>query len=87
MVNIPIDRDISDKVTYWRSDKFQFSVEYKGLVTEINRGDIGYGDMDRMDGIIHAAIGCKRDEEEACKEYRSGIKSGFKKYKKRVEGE
>ena len=60
------DKVTKDKVTYWRSAKYQFSILYKGIVTEINRLDIGYGDLDRLDGIIHAAIGCKQKQE--CKE-------------------
>lgn len=56
-----------DKLTYWRSSHNCFSIDYKGIITEICQGDLGYGDMDRMDGAIHAAIGCKQQEREKCK--------------------
>jgi hypothetical protein len=59
-----IDRE---KLTYWRSSPRCFSILYKGVITEICAGDIGYGDMDRMDGAIHAAIGCKQKKSQNCK--------------------
>jgi len=59
-----IDRE---KLTYWRSSPRCFSVLYKGIITEICEGDIGYGDMDRMDGAIHAAIGCKQKQTHDCR--------------------
>ena len=55
-----------EKLTYWRSSPRCFSVLYKGIITEICEGDIGYGDMDRMDGAIHAAIGCKQNKRRDC---------------------
>jgi hypothetical protein len=57
------------RLTYWRSSRTCFSIDYKGIITEICEGDLGYGDMNRMDGAIHAAIGCKRkaDPDPKCK--------------------
>lgn len=69
-----LEKDVGDnmhnenQVTYWRSDKYQFSVLYKGVVTEIKRHDIGYGDLDRLDGTIHAAIGCKQKNKTCLSE-------------------
>ena len=57
----------NEKLTYWRSSPRCFSIHYKGMVTEICEGDLGYGDMDRMDGAIHAAIGCKRNKSKNCR--------------------
>jgi hypothetical protein len=59
--------DAPDKLTYWRSTHDCFSIDYKGIITEICKGDLGYGDMDRLDGAIHAAIGCKQKESKDCK--------------------
>ena len=56
----------SHKLTYWRSAHNCFSIDYKGIITEICRGDLGYGDMDRLDGAIHAAIGCKQKDRKKC---------------------
>lgn len=56
----------SNKLTYWRSSHDCFSIDYKGIITEICKGDLGYGDMDRMDGTIHAAIGCKQKDSKKC---------------------
>ncbi len=56
----------STKLTYWRSAHNCFSIDYKGIITEICKGDLGYGDMDRMDGAIHAAIGCKQKDRKKC---------------------
>lgn len=58
-----------NKLTYWRSSHNCFSIDYKGIITEICKGDLGYGDMDRLDGAIHAAIGCKhnKNNKEECK--------------------
>lgn len=53
-------RKMPERLTYWRSGPTCFSIDYKGIITEICEGDLGYGDMNRMDGAIHAAIGCKR---------------------------
>lgn len=55
-----------EKLTYWRSSHRCFSILYKGIITEICEGDIGYRDMDRMDGAIHAAIGCKQGKDRDC---------------------
>ncbi len=55
-----------DKLTYWRSAHNCFSIDYKGIITEICRGDLGYSDMDRLDGAIHAAIGCKQKDRKKC---------------------
>jgi hypothetical protein len=55
-----------EKLTYWRSSPRCFSILYKGIITDICEGDIGYGDMDRMDGAIHAAIGCKQQKNKDC---------------------
>ena len=52
-----------EKLTYWRSTHKCFSIDYKGIITEICEGDLGYGDLDRMDGAIHAAIGCKQNRK------------------------
>jgi hypothetical protein len=60
-------KEISNKLTYWRSSHHCFSIDYKGIITEICKGELGYGDMDRMDGAIHAAIGCKRKGGKDCK--------------------
>jgi len=65
-------KEESTKVTYWRSGAYQFSILYKGIVTEINRDDIGYHEMDKLDGAIHAAIGCKQNPNRECKEKRKG---------------
>ena len=54
------------RLTYWRSSSRCFSIDYKGIITEICVGDPGYSDMDRMDGAIHAAIGCKQNGGDAC---------------------
>jgi hypothetical protein len=56
----PPETEKSKKLTYWRSAHDCFSIDYKGFITEFCRGDLRYRDMDRMDGIIHAAIGCKK---------------------------
>lgn len=56
-----------EKLTYWRSSPRCFSIRYQGIVTDICEGDLGYGDMDRMDGAIHAAIGCKRKKRKKCR--------------------
>lgn len=61
------DRINGEKLTYWRSSPRCFSILYKGITTDICEGDIGYGDMDRMDGAIHAAIGCKQKLDQDCK--------------------
>jgi hypothetical protein len=53
-----------ERLTYWRSGPTCFSIDYKGIITEICEGDLGYGDMNRLDGAIHAAIGCKRKTEK-----------------------
>ncbi len=63
----PPDDGKPKKLTYWRSAHDCFSIDYKGIITEICRGDLGYGDMDRMDGVIHAAIGCKQKNTRECK--------------------
>jgi hypothetical protein len=55
-----------ERLTYWRSSPRCFSIIYKGTITEICVGDIGYGEMDRLDGAIHAAIGCKREKNQDC---------------------
>jgi hypothetical protein len=47
-------------MTYWRSSQDCFSIDFKGIITEICESDLGYGDMDRMDGVFHAANGCKK---------------------------
>ena len=60
------DNEKPNKLTYWRSSPLCFSIDYKGIITEICKGDLGYGDMDRMDGVIHAAIGCKRKNMREC---------------------
>jgi hypothetical protein len=36
------------------------------LFGKICNGDLGYGDMDRLDGVSHAAIGCKQKERQTC---------------------
>jgi hypothetical protein len=59
-------KENSKKLTYWRSAHHCFSIDYKGIITEICKGDLGYGDMDRMDGVIHAAIGCKQKNTREC---------------------
>jgi len=56
-------RKMPDRLTYWRSGPTCFSIDYKGIITEICEGDLGFSDMNRMDGAIHAAIGCKRKAE------------------------
>ncbi len=56
----------STKLTYWRSAHSCFSIDYKGIITEICQGDLGYADMDRLDGAIHAAIGCKQKDKKKC---------------------
>lgn len=56
-----------DKLSYWRSAYNCFSIDYKGSTTDICKDDLGYGDMDRLDGVIHAAIECKRKDIEKCK--------------------
>jgi hypothetical protein len=61
------NRTDREKLTYWRSAPRCFSILYKGIITEICEGDIGYGDMDRMDGAIHAAIGCKQKKSQDCR--------------------
>jgi hypothetical protein len=35
-------------------------------MTEICQGDHGYGDMDRLEGAIHTAIGCKQKDTKKC---------------------
>lgn len=55
-----------DRLSYWRSAHNCFSVDYKGIITEICEGDLGYGEMNRLDGAIHAAIGCKREADRPC---------------------
>lgn len=62
----PPKKKNSNKLTYWRSAHNCFSIDYKGIITEICKGDLGYGDMDRMDGAIHAAIGCKQKDKIKC---------------------
>jgi len=62
----PPGKKNSNKLTYWRSTQNCFSIDYKGIITEICKGDLGYGDMDRLDGAIHAAIGCKQKNSRAC---------------------
>jgi hypothetical protein len=62
----PPKKKNSNKLTYWRSTHNCFSIDYKGIITEICKGDLGYGDMDRLDGAIHAAIGCKQKNSRAC---------------------
>ena len=57
---------VTDRLTYWRSTSSCFSIDYKGIITEICEGDLGYGDMNRMDGAIHAAIGCKQNTRQKC---------------------
>lgn len=59
-------KDETTKLTYWRSAHNCFSIDYKGIITEICKGDLGYGEMDRMDGAIHAAIGCKQKSGKDC---------------------
>ena len=54
------------RLTYWRSSRNCFSIDYKGIISEICEGDLGYGDMNRMDGAIHAAIGCKQKKDPKC---------------------
>lgn len=61
------DKNASDRLSYWRSAHDCFSIHYKGIITEICKGDLGYGDMDRLDGAIHAAIGCKQKKGQNCK--------------------
>ncbi len=63
----PPKKKKSNKLTYWRSANHRFSIDYKGIITEICPGDLGYGDMDRLDGAIHAAIGCKQKDREKCR--------------------
>ncbi|WP_372678649.1 hypothetical protein [Desulfosarcina sp.] len=63
----PPKKKNSNKLTYWRSAHNCFSIDYKGIITEICRGDLGYGDMDRLDGAIHAAIGCKQKDKKKCR--------------------
>jgi hypothetical protein len=58
--------DTPNRLTYWRSAPNCFSIDYKGIITEICEGDLGYGDMNRMDGAIHAAIGCKQRSNQQC---------------------
>ena len=58
--------DRPNRLTYWRSSRTCFSIDYKGIITEICEGDLGYGDMNRMDGAIHAAIGCKQKKTRRC---------------------
>ena len=41
--------DTPVRLTYWRSSRTCFSIDYKGIITEICEGDLGYGDMNRMD--------------------------------------
>lgn len=60
-------KDAPAKLTFWRSSHQCFSIDYKGIITEICEGDLGYGDMDRMDGVFHAAIGCKQKDRTACR--------------------
>jgi hypothetical protein len=55
-----------EKLSYWRSSHQCFSIDYKGIITEICKGDLGYGEMDRLDGVFHAAIGCKQKGRNAC---------------------
>ena len=55
-----------ERLSYWRSRHNCFSIDYKGIITEICEGDLGYGEMNRLDGAIHAAIGCKRNSDEPC---------------------
>ena len=64
--SLPLEKKKPDKLTYWRSSPNCFSIDYKGIITEICKGDLGYGDMDRLDGAIHAAIGCKQKNSRAC---------------------
>lgn len=67
MPDLPNDNtDVSHRLTYWRSSSNCFSIDYKGIITEICEGDLGYGDMNRMDGAIHAAIGCKQSNNQKC---------------------
>lgn len=54
------------RLTYWRSARNCFSIDYKGIITEICEGDLGYSEMNRLDGAIHAAIGCKRNKNRKC---------------------
>ena len=54
------------RLTYWRSAPNCFSIDYKGIITEICEGDLGYGDLNRLDGAIHAAIGCKQNKNRKC---------------------
>ena len=61
------NEDKPDKLSYWRSSYKCFSIDYKGSTTEICKDDLGYGDMDRLDGVIHAAIECKRNNIKKCK--------------------
>lgn len=60
------DRGPGDRLAYWRSAHNCFSVDYKGIITEICEGDLGYAEMNRLDGAIHAAIGCKRETQRPC---------------------
>jgi hypothetical protein len=39
-------REAPKKLAYWRSSSQCFSIDYKGIITEICKGDLGYGDMD-----------------------------------------
>ena len=55
------------RLTYWRSAHNCFSIDYKGIITEICEGDLGYGEMNRLDGAIHAAIGCKQNKDGKCR--------------------
>ena len=57
---------VPSRLTYWRSAPNCFSIDYKGIITEICEGDLGYGDMNRLDGAIHAAIGCKQNKNRKC---------------------
>jgi hypothetical protein len=59
-------QETPEKLTYWRSSPKCFSIDYKGIITEICDGDLGYDDMDRMDAVIHAAIGCKQKDRKKC---------------------
>ena len=59
-------KKLPDRLTYWRSGPACFSIDYKGIITEICEGDLGYSEMNRLDGAIHAAIGCKRNKNRKC---------------------
>jgi hypothetical protein len=60
-------REAPKKLAYWRSSSQCFSIDYKGIITEICKGDLGYGDMDRMDSVVHAVIGCKQKDSKKCR--------------------